>query len=48
MCTRTKYQNNADYIMETAKIMADTNTETPNLQSKVTAFMPAEILVLNF
>ncbi|TRY70761.1 hypothetical protein TCAL_04874 [Tigriopus californicus] len=40
-----KYDRNLAYIMETGSIMARTGTEIPNLQFKVTAFMPADLVV---
>ena len=43
-----KYDANLVYIMETGRIMAVCGTQTPNLQCKVTAFMPAEIVVNSF
>ena len=40
-----KYDENLEYIKNTAAIMASCDTDQPNLQFKVTAFMPATIVV---
>ena len=40
-----KYDDNLDYIKNAAGIMASCDTTEPNLQFKVTAFMPATIVV---
>eukprot|EP00095_Tigriopus_kingsejongensis_P004423 snap_masked-scaffold1224_size54636-processed-gene-0.6 protein:Tk04423 transcript:snap_masked-scaffold1224_size54636-processed-gene-0.6-mRNA-1 annotation:"probable proline dehydrogenase 2" len=40
-----KYDQNRDFIMETGRIMARSGTSVPNLQFKVTAFMPADLVV---
>lgn len=40
-----KYDRNLAYIIETGSIMSRAGTETPNLQFKVTAFMPADLMV---
>ena len=40
-----KYDDNLEYIKNAAGIMAGCDTFEPNLQFKVTAFMPATIVV---
>ena len=40
-----KYDENLEYIKNTAGIMASCDTSEPNLQFKVTAFMPATVVV---
>lgn len=45
MSSRDKYDRNLAYIIETGSIMSRAGTETPNLQFKVTAFMPADLMV---
>ena len=40
-----KYDDNLNYIKNAAGIMASCDTTEPNLQFKVTAFMPATIVV---
>ena len=43
--SESKYDENLEYIKNTAEIMAKCTQETPNLQLKITAFMPAQAVV---
>jgi hypothetical protein len=40
-----KYDENLEYIKNTAAIMSRCSTPEPNLQLKITAFMPATLVV---